>query len=604
MSTSFSSVCELFHHRCDSTPDADAMYGRRGGDWYTLKWKECGERARRIACGLHALGIEKGQRASILSTTRPEWVLADMGILCATGATTTIYPSNTPEECAYIVANSQSRFCFAENDEQVAKLVAERDGMPTLEKVIVTDGRPGHEGWVITLSELERLGEAWDAEHEGAYEERTAAVGPGDLATLIYTSGTTGKPKGVMLSHDCWVYEGEAIDAMGLLQASDKQYLFLPLAHSFAKVLEIAFIRIGVPTIVDGDIDALVPNMQAMKPTVMGAVPRIFEKVYNKVVSGAKDKGGVSLRIFKWAVQVGTEVSELRQRGQEPHGPLLLKYGVADRLVFSKLKDTFGGRIKFFISGGAPLSREIAEFFHASDILVLEGYGLTESSAASSVNAPDGYRFGSVGKPIPGTTFKIADDGEILIKGRGIMQGYFGLPEATSECLEPDGWLHTGDVGEIDEQGFCRITDRKKDIIVTAGGKNIAPQVIEGKIKARCQLVSQVVMHGDKRNFCVALVAMDEETAGKWARDHDVGFSDYADLATKQEIHDLIWQAIAEVNKELASYETIKYIHLLDHDLAQETGELTPTMKVKRRVVEANHQAVLDAFYADAMAAI
>ena len=604
MSTSFSSVCELFHHRCDSTPDADAMYGRRNGEWYTLKWKECGERARRIACGLHALGIEKGHRASILSMTRPEWVLADMGILCATGATTTIYPSNTPEECAYIVADSQSRFCFAENDEQVAKLVAERDAMPTLDKVIVTDGRPGHEGWVITLSELERMGEAWDAEHPGEYEERTDAVGPDDLATLIYSSGTTGKPKGVMLSHDCWVYEGEGIDAMGLLQASDKQYLFLPLAHSFAKVLEIAFIRIGVPTIVDGDIDALVPNMQAMKPTVMGAVPRIFEKVYNKVVSDAKDKGGVSLRIFKWAVEVGTEVSELRQAGKEPHGPLMLKFRVADRLVFSKLKDTFGGRIKFFISGGAPLSREIAEFFHAADILVLEGYGLTESSAASSVNRPDAYRFGSVGQPVPGTTFKIAEDGEILIKGRGIMQGYFGLPDATAECLSPDGWLHTGDIGCFDEQGFCTITDRKKDIIVTAGGKNIAPQVIEGMIKARCQYVSQVVMHGDKRNFCVALVTINEETAGKWADDNGVSYSDYAELASKQEIHDLVWQAVAEVNKELASYETIKYIHLLDHDLAQETGELTPTMKVKRRVVEKNNAAVLDGFYAGTVAAM
>ncbi len=602
-SSSFRSVVELFHHRVDSTPDADAMYGRRGETWYTWKWREVGQRARRLACGLRSLGVERGQRCAILAKTRPEWVLADMAILAAGGATTTIYPSNLPEECAYILENSGSIICFAENPEQAEKLLSVREGLPRLQKIILLEGRSG-EALCMSLEELEALGAAWDAENPGAYEAGAEAVGPEDLATLIYTSGTTGKPKGVMLTHDAWVYEGEAIDTMGLLQPSDKHYLFLPLAHSFAKVLEIAFIRIGVPTAVDGDIDQLVPNLAAVQPTVMAAVPRIFEKVYNKVVSGAREAGGLRYRIFRWAVQVGAEVSALRQRGREPVGPLAIKARIADRLVFSKLQRTFGGRIKFFISGGAPLSREIAEFLHAAGILVLEGYGLTESSAASFVNRPDDYRFGTVGKPVPGTEVAIAEDGEILIRGRGVMRGYYRLPEATAETLGEDGWLHTGDIGLIDDRGFLKITDRKKDIIVTAGGKNIAPQKIENLLKVHCEYIAQVVVHGDKRNFCSALITIDEETTGRWARERGIDYGDYAELAGRPEVHELIWEAVQEVNRELASYETIKKIAILDRDFSIESGELTPKMSVKRRVVERNYAEILDGFYSGTIEAI
>ncbi|MCB9758299.1 MAG: long-chain fatty acid--CoA ligase [Alphaproteobacteria bacterium] len=600
-STSFKSVVELWHHRTSSTPDADAMYGRRrDGSWYTMTWKDAGVTARKIACGLHALGLEKGQRCAILSVTRPEWVLVDMGILAAGGATTTIYPSNTPEECQYILEDSDTVFCFAEDQSQVDKLLDQREHLPGVKHVIVIDGRGTDDGWVVSLSELERQGAAWDKEHEGGYERSADAVGPDDIATLIYTSGTTGKPKGVILSHDCWVFESEAMDKLGLLGPSDKQYLFLPLAHSFAKVLECGFIRAGTPTVVDGDLGGLVPNLSATSPTVMGAVPRIFEKVYNKVVGGAKDAGGLKYRIFRWAVEVGGVVSTLRQQGKEPSGLLAVKHRLADRLVYSKLKTTFGGRIKYFISGGAPLAKEIAEFFHAADILVLEGYGLTESSAASFVNRPERYKFGTVGLPLPGVKVKIAEDGEILLGGRGIMKGYYKREEDTKEALT-DGWLHTGDIGELDADGFLRITDRKKDIIVTAGGKNIAPQVIENALKARSQYVSQVVMHGDKRNFCVALITINEESVGKWAGDNGISYTDYADLAAKQEVHDLIWKDVQALNEELARYETIKYIHLLDHDLSQETGELTPKMSVKRRVVERKYQDVLDGFYKDTL---
>jgi len=594
---SFSSVVHMFHHRVGSTPDADAITGKRGGDWYTWTWRDVGDRVRRLACGLHALGLSKGERCSILSNTRPEWVVADLAILCAAGATTTIYPSNGPDECAYILADSGTVVCFAEDQTQVDKLLGVRDQLPDLRHVVVIDGKGTDDGWVLPLTEVERQGRAWDDDNPQGYDGVADAVGPSDIATLIYTSGTTGPPKGVILTHDNWVFEGEAIDKLAVMSPSDRQYLFLPLAHSFAKVLEIAFIRLGVPTIIDGSVDDLVANLQDTRPTVVGAVPRIFEKVYNKVVTGAHDAGGAKLRIFHWAIGVGTQVSELRQRGEEPRGALAAKHRLADRLVFSKLKATFGGRIKYFISGGAPLAREIAEFFHAADILVLEGYGLTESSAASCVNRPDAYRFGTVGPPVPGVEARLAPDGEIELGGRGIMQGYYNLPDATAAALTEDGWLRTGDIGLIDDEGFVKITDRKKDIIVTAGGKNIAPQNIENTLKARCQYVSQVVMHGDTRPFCVALITISEDAVGAWAREKGLVFDDYASLAALPQVHDLIWRHVEMLNAELASYETIKQIAVLDHDLSQERGELTPTLKVKRRIIAETHGALLDGFY-------
>jgi long-chain acyl-CoA synthetase len=456
----------------------------------------------------------------------------------------------------------------------------------------------------LTLAELERLGAAWDAANPGRYEAVAAAVGPDDLATLIYTSGTTGKPKGVMLTHANWVYEAWAVGEIALLRPDDKQFLFLPLAHSFAKVLEVAFVGIGVPTAIDGSIDELADNLAATSPTVMGAVPRVFEKVYNRVVTGAREAGGLKYKIFLWSLGVGRRVSALRQAGQEPSGLLAFQYRLADKLVFSKLKARFGGRIRYFVSGGAPLAREIAEFFHAADILVLEGYGLTETSAATFVNRPERFKFGTVGLPMPKTEVETAGDGEILIRGPGIMRGYYNRPEDTAETLDAQGWLHTGDIGVVDADGFLKITDRKKDIIVTAGGKNIAPQNIENQLKAGCRYISQVVMLGDRRPFCVALVTINEETVGKWAAERGIAWRGYADLAGRPEVHDLIWRAVEEVNRGLASYETIKKIEILDHDFSQETGELTPKMSIKRKVVEENNRAVLEAFYAETVARV
>ncbi|HEY0512300.1 MAG TPA: long-chain fatty acid--CoA ligase [Thermoanaerobaculia bacterium] len=602
----FRSVVEMFQHRVAATPDAEAMSGRRDGRWHSMTWRETDHRVRAVAAGLLSLGLQKGERAAILATSRPEWVIADLGILTAGGATSTIYTSNTAEESAYILEDSGARACFVENAMQEAKLREVRGRLGGVTQLIQIDGEPAAasnaDGWTISLAELERRGEAWNAANPGRLDEVAAAVGPEDLATLIYTSGTTGKPKGVMLTHDNWVFEAETLADLNILGPDDTQLLFLPLAHSFGKVLQVAFIRLGVVTAIDGVIDDLVANLAVVRPTIMAGVPRIYEKVYNRVVTGAREGGGLKLKIFQWALDVGGRVSRLRQQAQEPTGFLAFQHRLADKLVYSKLKARLGGRLRFLVSGGAPLSRAIAEFFHACDILILEAYGLTETSAGSVGNRPESYKFGTVGLPYKGVEARIADDSEILLRGRGVMRGYYNLPQDTAEALEPDGWFHTGDVGVIDADGFMTITDRKKDILVTAGGKNIAPQNIEGQLKASCPYVSQVVMLGDRRPFCVALIALNEETAGKWAREQGIEYKDYADLASRPEVKQLIRDALEAVNAKLASYERIKDFHLLDHDLSQATGELTPKMSVKRKVVEQRHREILDGFYKDTMA--
>lgn len=600
--TSYRSVADMFEKRVASTPNNLAYQFPEGeSGWRGITWREAGERVRAIACGLRSLGLDDEQRVAIQSTTRVEWILADFGILCGAGATTTVYPSNTSEECAFILSDSETVMVFAENDEQVQKLVEAKPNIPTVKQVITFEGKASDDGWVMTLDDLIEKGKAWDAENEGQYTKIVESVESTDLATLIYTSGTTGRPKGVELTHDCWVFEGEAIRETGILRADDHQYLWLPLSHSFGKVLEVAQLAVGFPTTVDGRIPKLVDNLGVIKPTFMAAAPRIFEKVYNKVVTGAAEAGGMKYKIFSWSVQVGREVSALKQQGQEPGGMLAMKFSIADKLVFSKLRDRFGGRIRFFISGSAPLSREMAEFFHAANILICEGYGLTESSAASFVNLPGEFRFGTVGKPVPGVKVKIADDGEILLGGRGIMRGYRNLPDVTSETLNEEGWLMTGDIGELDGDGFLKITDRKKDLIKTSGGKYIAPQKIEGTLKALCPYLSQVIVHGDRRNFCSALVTLDDEAIPKWAAEHGVAGSTAADFCKDAKVIAMVQEAVDELNKQLASYETIKKFEILERDLTIEDGELTASLKVKRKVVEKKHMDKLDAFYGDAM---
>ncbi|MFI5289391.1 MAG: AMP-dependent synthetase/ligase, partial [Polyangia bacterium] len=533
-------VPELLLLRLAATPDREAFRAPTKSGWRTLSWREVGVTVREVACGLRALGLQAEERCAILSTTRVEWILVDLGILCAGGATTTIYPSNTAEECAYILSDSEAKVAFAEDLGQLAKLSAHRAELPKLGRVVLFDGEPPAEAgdWVISLSELRDRGRGFHAAEPERFEEVARAVGPDALATLVYTSGTTGQPKGVELIHDCWAYEAEAIDALGLLGEDDLQYLWLPLSHVFGKVLEVAQLRIGFASAVDGRIDKLTENLAEVKPTFVAAVPRIFEKVRAKVVASA-EASPLKARLFRWALSVGERVSKLRLDGKRPPLFLALQNELADRLVFSKLKARFGGRLRFFVSGSAPLSDEVARFFDATGILICEGYGLTESSAASFINLPDRRRFGTVGMPLPGTEVEIADDGEILIRSRGVMRGYHHLPEATTEALTQDGWLRTGDIGHL-EDGFLRITDRKKDLIKTSGGKYVAPQALEGKLKALCPYVSQVLVHGNNRNYCVALLTLDEEAARGWAHAQGLNGIPISELSRRDELRRML----------------------------------------------------------------
>ncbi len=602
-STSPRSVAEVFLNRVRAMPDRDAFeFPGPGGDgWRRMTWQQSGDYVEAVALGLRAIGVESEQRCALLANTRVEWIFCDLGILCAGAATTTIYASNTPEECAFIVNDSQSVVVFAEDDAQVAKLVEKRAEMPTLMKVVTLDGQAGHDGWVITVDELKALGDGRKAANANEFEEVIATIEKDHLATLIYTSGTTGLPKGVELTHDCWVFEGEAIEELGIISAEDHQYLWLPLAHSFGKVLEAAQLQIGFLTTVDGRIPKLVENLAVVRPTFMAAAPRIFEKVYNKIVTGAEAAGGAKLKILRWAIKVGKQVSKIRQDGQEPGGLLGLQFALADRLVFSKLRARFGGRLKFFISGSAPLSRDMAEFFHAAGILIYEGYGLTESSAASFVNRPGGWKFGTVGLPVPGVEIKILPETkEILISGRGIMRGYHGLPEATAECLQ-DGWLHTGDAGELDDHGFLRITDRIKELIKTSGGKYVAPQKLEARLKALCPYIGQVVVHGNNRNFCSALVTLDPESFPAWVADQGIAGEGMAEWVTADAVVGMVQTAVDQLNEELARYETIKKFSILEKDFTIEDGLVTPSMKVKRKAVEKTYADVLDGFYVDTL---
>ena len=598
------SIAQLLAQRVKDTPDREAYRYPVGDAWRSMTWRQSGERVKAIAAGLLSLGLHREERVGILCNTRVEWLLCDLGILSAGGATTTVYPSSTGEETAFILADSETRYAFAEDDKQLAKLRAHRAELPRLSKVILIDGK-GDGDWVITMAELEAKGAELLAKDPRAVDDVVAGIEGAHLATLIYTSGTTGKPKGVRLLHECWAYTADAIDACRLWGPDDIQYLWLPMSHSFGKVLMAGHIASGSVTAVDGRIPKLVDNLAVVRPTIMCAVPRIFEKVYNRIVESAKQGSPIKQRVFDWALSVGKEVSHARQQGRAPSGLLAVKARLADRLVFDKIKQRFGGRTRYFISGSAPLSREIAEFFHACGILILEGYGLTETSAASFVNRPSKYAFGTVGMPMPGTEIKLApEDGEILIKSPGVMQGYHNLPEATAEALTPDHWLRTGDIGEIDAQGFLRITDRKKDLIKTSGGKYIAPQAIEGKLKANCPFISQVIIHGDKRNFVTALVTLDEEATMKWARDKGLNGKSYGEVVQLPEVKQLLAPYFDELNKHLAKYETVKQFAILPKDLSVDEGELTPSLKVKRKVVEKKYAGLLDKMYEGSVAEV
>ena len=590
------SFAQDFVDRVAATPTAEAFRGRDGEAWRSLTWQQTKDEVFDYAAGLIDLGVSKGQRVAIASSTRLEWVLADLAILCAGGANTTVYPTTAADEVEHILRDSQSVVLIAENADQVAK--AQSVDLPDLTWIVVMDPAGATGENVLSLAELAERGRKVLAADPGAVDERVAAIGPEDLATLVYTSGTTGRPKGVRLVHANWAYEGRAAAALNILRPDDVQYLWLPLSHVLGKVLMGIQLRIGFCTVVDGDLTRIVANLAEIKPTFMGGAPRIFEKVRAAVMLRTQGEGGIKAKIFDWAFAVGLTASRVRQNRGKVAPLLALQLKLADKLVFTKIRAAVGGRIRFFISGSAALSREVAEWFDAAGMTILEGYGLTESSAASFVNLPNDTRIGTVGPPLPGTEVIIAADGEVLIRGGGIMRGYHNLPEATDEVLTADGWLHTGDIGELAD-GYLRITDRKKDLIKTSGGKYVAPQKIEGIFKAVCPYVSQIVVHGEGRKFVSALITLDPETIATWAEHHGLGGTSPAELATDPAVQELIQQAVDTLNGKLERWETIKKFVVLPRDLTVEDGELTPSMKVRRKAVERKFMDELDRLYAD-----
>ncbi|MFD4167368.1 AMP-dependent synthetase/ligase [Streptomyces albidoflavus] len=610
------SVATLFLERVEATPDAEAYRypvppAQEGpDDWKSLSWQQAATRVFAIAAGLIELGVGAEQRVALASATRVEWILADLGILCAGAATTTVYPSTNADEAAFILADSESRVLIAEDAEQLAKAREKRAELPHLAHVVVldpagaeaADGDP--EGWVLSLADLEKRGASRLEREPELVKERVAAITADQLATVIYTSGTTGRPKGVRLPHDNWSYMAKAIAATGLVGQDDVQYLWLPLAHVFGKVLTSGQIEVGHVTAVDGRVDKIIENLPVVQPTYMAAVPRIFEKVYNGVAAKARAGGGAKYKIFQWAAEVSREWAKTTQdnfrRTGKASAPAALtaKHAVADKLVYAKIREAFGGRLRACISGSAALAPDIGFFFAGAGVHILEGYGLTETSAASFVNPGDAYRTGTVGKPLPGTEVRIAEDGEILLRGPGVMEGYHQLPEKTAEVLEGDGWFHTGDIGELSADGYLKITDRKKDLIKTSGGKYIAPAEVEGQFKAICPFVSNILVHGADRNFCTALIALDEQTLLGWAREQNLPVTTYAEIVARPETQALIEGYVNRLNEGLQRWQTIKKFTLLPRDLDIEHGELTPSLKLKRPVVEREFGHLIDEMYA------
>jgi len=591
------SVAHLFVDRVSTTPDSEAFRFLVGEDWESVTWAQTDARVRQIAAGLVALGIEPEQRVAIASSTRYEWVVADLAVMLAGAATTAIYPTTSQSDVTYIMADSQSRIVFAEDDAQIAKLRANRSSLPDVAKVVTFDGTTDGD-WVISLADLEELGAARLAQEPSVVDDRISAIEPQHLATLIYTSGTTGRPKGVRLSHDNWTFEAATVDAIDILSADDLQYLWLPLAHVLGKVLLTLPLQIGFPTALDGRVDKIVDNLAVIQPTFMGAAPRIFEKAYAKITTTVAAEGGIKAKLFDWAIGVGRQVATLRAEDRSASPLLAAQFVLADKLVLSKIQARFGGRIRYFISGSAALNSDVARWFDAVGLLILEGYGLTESSAASFVNRPGSYAFGSVGWPLPGTEVQIAHDGEILLKGPGIMAGYHNLPEESAETVDPDGWLHTGDVGDLDERGFLRITDRKKDLFKTSNGKHVAPSVMEAIFKGVCPYASQLIVHGEGRSYVTALVTLDPDALANWAGENGMADLPYAELVRSPQAREMVQGYIDELNSQLNHWETIKRFLILDRDLTVNDGDLTPSMKLKRKVVAEKYRDELDSLYA------
>ena len=589
-------VCDIFYHSVDTFRKAEHLKYKKDGTWRAISSEDLRTAVEEVSMGLRALGVEKGDKVAILSENRPEWAIADLATLAIGAADAPVYSTLTPAQVLYILNDSESKVVFVSNAAQAAKVAEVRSQAKRLLHVIRMDAAP-IEG-TLHFDEVRAKGREALARDKDAVRKRAAEVKPEDLATLIYTSGTTGDPKGVMLTHSNLV--SNVLGAAKVFPGfgpDDVCLSFLPLCHSFERTSGHNFMLFAGATIAYAESVEKVPeNMAEVRPTVMGSVPRLYEKMYARVNEKVASDPPFRQKMFRWAIGVGREAFRHRVERTQPGALLKLKLAIADKLVFSKIKQRTGGRLRLFISGGAPLAREIAEFFGAAGLLICEGYGLTETSPVITCNRPDWIKPGTVGLPLEGIEVKIAPDGEILARGPNIMRGYFKKPEATAEAIDKDGWFHTGDIGVLDTDGFLAITDRKKDILVTSGGKNIAPQPIENTIKTN-RYFAEVVMIGNNRNFPAALVVPNFEPLEKWAKEKGLAAGSREDLVRKPEVVAFYQKLVNDLTPDLAQFEKIKKITLIPREFTIEAGELTPTMKVKRRVVEAKYKDVIDRMY-------
>ena len=592
-------LARLFWSRVERTPDRPAHQFKRDGSWQTITWREVGEIVREIATGLIALGREKGDTVAILSQSRGEWVQADFAIFSAGCVTVPIYPTYPPDLIAYVVNDSQARTLIVEDPGQLAKVLEARPKMEQLENIVMMSGYdvPKPPEMIRTWATLRRLGRDHADAHRSTLAERVAAGRPEDVATIVYTSGTTGNPKGVVQTHGNHISALKSSAASTPVEEGWVHLLFLPLAHSFARLESFLGVFHGLTTAFAENLDKLSENLREVRPHFICSVPRVFEKVYARILAGAQAGSPAKQKIFHWAIGVGRQVSQLQQQDKPIPIGLAIKRRLADRLVFSKLHAALGGRLRWAVSGGAPLARDIGEFFHAAGILVLEGYGLTETCPVLTFNRRDRFKFGSVGQALPGVELRIAADGEILARGGNVAtRGYFKQPQATADVFEPDGWFHTGDIGHIDADGFLFITDRKKDLIVTAGGMNIAPQNIENLLKAD-PFISQVMVCGDRRPYPVALITLNAEELVKLAREQGLLSTEASVLVQHPKVVERVGRTVEEKNTQLQSYAKIKKFKVLPDDFTQDGGELTPTLKVKRRFVSEKYRDAIEELY-------
>jgi len=572
-----------------------AFRSKVGGVWTSITHREAEARVRAISLGLRELGIRAEERVAIVSESRPEWMLADFACLCAQCTDVPVYPTLPAGQIEYILRDSGAVAAFCSTADQVGKLIAVQASLPTLRHLIVFDPK-AKRGQVMSLAELEQRGRAAEGKYP-TFRRDALAVQPQDLATLIYTSGTTGEPKGVMLSHANICSNIDAALQVFPISSRDECLAMLPLAHIFERMVDYAFLNAGVILNYAESFEAVPANLGEVRPTIVVTVPRLFEKVYARVLENALSGSGLKRRIFFWAKQTGEECVSYVLSGLPVPAALRVKRALADRLVFSKLRARTGGRIKWFMSGSAPLSAEVAKFFFAAGLPVYEGYGLTETSPVLTITPADRPKLGSVGKAIPGVQLKIAADGEILAKGPNVMRGYYNKPEATQEAIDSDGWFHTGDIGELDGEGYLKITDRKKDLIKTAGGKYVAPQPIENRVKLN-KFVANAVVLGDRRKFPIILVVPNYDQLEPWARERKLAYRSRVELIALPDVQAKVEREVMGMLRDLAKFEMPKQVALIERDFTIDSGELTPTLKVKRRAVEQNYKALIDRVYA------